>query len=273
MSAKFYSFTIGDIDCTILLDGESSISLERFLRGFPDASEEAYRQAFNTIGQTLEQATSSFNILVLKRADEIILIDTGEAGRPYGGLLLESMASAGLSPADITLVILTHSHGDHILGLMDEDNQPVFSNARYVMSQEELYFWQSRIESKVREQAPILEMMQIQGLDLIAMDAQIIDGITALPLIGHTPGQIGLLIESQGEKILHLADLLHVPIQFEHPEWSAKFDEDTTLSVPTRQNMLTYASQENLLTLFYHLDFPSLGYVKKAEKGFTWEAL
>ncbi|GAB5493294.1 MAG: MBL fold metallo-hydrolase [Phototrophicaceae bacterium] len=272
MTAKVYSFNIGDMDCTVLLDGESSISLERFLRRFPDASEADYRQAFNEIGQNIADARSSFNILMLKMANETILIDAGEAGKPYGGLLLESMTLAGVSPEDISLVILTHSHGDHILGLLDTDNQPAFPNARYVMSQEELVFWQARIESNFPEQALILAMMRQQGLRLIEMDEQIIDGITAIPLIGHTAGQIGLLIESNGEKLLHLADLLHSPIQLAHPEWSAKFDQDTTLSVPTRQNMLTYASEQNLLTLFYHLDFPSLGYIKQDETGFKWEA-
>lgn len=274
MTAKFHSFQIGNIDCTVLLDGVSSISIERFLRRFPDASEQDYRKAFTKIGQSLEQATSVFNILLLKMDDEVILIDAGEAGRPYGGDLLASMALAEIDPQDITLGIITHSHGDHILGLVDDNNQAVFPNARYVMSQAEFDFWRENMAQGASQQLPILSMMRQNNLRLIDMDEEIIRGIKAIPLQGHTDGQIGLLIESHGEALVHLADLLHSPIQFAHPEWSVKFDADAELARQTRQKMLTYAAAESLLTLFYHLDFPSLGYVKRDnEKGFTWHPI
>ena len=274
MTAKFHSFQIGNIDCTVLLDGVSSISIERFLRRFPDASEQDYRKAFTKIGQSLEQATSAFNILLLKMDDEVILVDAGEAGRPYGGDLVASMKLAEIDPQDITLVIITHSHGDHILGLVDNHNHAVFPNAHYVMSQAEFDFWRENIVQGASQQLPILSMMRQNNLRLIDMDEEIIRGIKAIPLQGHTDGQIGLLIESQGEALLHLADLLHSPIQFAHLEWSVKFDADAELARQTRQKMLTYAAAESLLTLFYHLDFPSLGYVKRDnERGFTWHPI
>lgn len=273
MTAKFYSFNVGDFDCTVLLDGETLMSKERFLRGFPDGSEAEYLQAFADIGQTLEQATSSFNLLVLKTDSDTILVDAGEAGRPYGGDMLHSMALAGIDPLEISLIILTHSHGDHILGLVDEDNAPVFPNARYVMSQVELDFWESNMAQGAGDQLPIISMMREKGLRLIDMNEEIVTGITAIPLEGHTTGQIGLLIESGDEKLLHLADLLHSPVQFAHPEWSVKFDNDADLARQKRHEMLTYASVESLLTLFYHLDFPSLGYVKWSETGFAWQVI
>ncbi len=273
MTANFHTFQLGNIDCTVLSDGKSSISVERFLRRFPDASEQDYRQAFIEIGQSLEQATSSFNVLLLRVDDEVILVDAGEAGRPYGGDLLANMALAWIAPQDITLVILTHSHGDHILGLVDDTHAPVFPNARYVMSHAELEFWQENLAQGTSHQMPILSMMRHKDLRLVDMDEEIMPGIRAIPLQGHTKGQIGLLIESGGEALLHLADLLHSPIQFAHPEWSVKFDTDPELARQKRHEMLTYASVESLLTLFYHLDFPGLGYVKWDERGFIWHPI
>jgi glyoxylase-like metal-dependent hydrolase (beta-lactamase superfamily II) len=98
-------------------------------------------------------------------------------------------------------------------------------------------------------------------------------GLTAVPIPGHTPGQIALLFESQSEKLLHMADLLHNPMQFAHPEWSPTFDVDIRCSVPTRRKVLDQAASENLLTLFYHLTFPGLGWVRQAETGFRWQPL
>lgn len=268
MSAKSYNFTIGEIECAVLLDGASNIEVERFLARFPEGTEAEYRQAFAEIGSALEEATSSMNILVAKMGDEVILVD---AGMGYDSLA--AMAETDFSPDDITLVVITHAHGDHVLGLLNEAGESNFPNAQFVISKDELIYWQGRISTDRAAQKPILTMMQTQGLRLIDMEENIIDGVTAMPIPGHTPGQIALLFESDGEKLLHMADLLHSPMQFAHPEWSAKFDADTSVSVPTRQKALQRATDENLLTLFYHLEFPGLGSVKTGKQGFIWEPI
>jgi glyoxylase-like metal-dependent hydrolase (beta-lactamase superfamily II) len=160
-----------------------------------------------------------------------------------------------------------------VLGLISRANEPVFRHATYVISKEELAFWQGRIADGAADQRPIVTMMKAQGLRLIDMHEQFIPGMTAVPIPGHTPGQIAVLVESEHEQLMTMADLLHSPMQFAHPEWSASFDADTSISVPTRRAALGRAADENLLTLFYHLTFPGLGRVKHAAKGFTWEPL
>jgi glyoxylase-like metal-dependent hydrolase (beta-lactamase superfamily II) len=257
----------------VLSDGVSVLGRERFLRAFPDTTETDYRQAYADIRLAFDAAHISFNVFVAKIGNELVLVDTGEGDRPTGGFLLESMRLAGIAPETITRVVITHSHGDHVLGILADAMQPVFPNATYVISKAEMAFWQAHIEDAAPEQRPIVAMMETQGLRLIDMDEEIIPGMTAIPLAGHTPGQIGLLFESENEKLIHLADLLHVPIQFVHPEWWAKFDTNTSLSVPTRRDTLQWAAAENLLTLFYHLTFPGLGHVKQGETGFIWKPL
>ena len=272
-TAKYFSFTVGSLDCTVLLDGISALGRDRFLRAFPSATEPEYRRAYDDIDLAFDDAHIAFNILLVKMGDETVLIDVGEAGKPAGGQLPESLRQADIDPSAITLVVLTHSHGDHILGLLTDDQQAMFPNARYVISKAELAFWQDQIHMQATDQQSIIDMMQSQGLRLIEMNEEIIPGMTALPLPGHTPGQIGLLIESEDEKLLHLADALHTPVQFAHPEWSAKFDDDTSISVPTRRDALVRSADENLLTFFYHLTFPGLGHVKWSDEGFIWEPI
>jgi glyoxylase-like metal-dependent hydrolase (beta-lactamase superfamily II) len=266
LSAKSYSLKVGSIECAVLLDGVSVIGKEGILRRYPDASEAEYRQAFAEVGQSLDAADTSYNIFVVKMGAESILVDSGERRH-----LLESMRLAGIEPEAITQVVITHSHGDHVLGLLRDDHQPVFPQATYVISKPEMAFWQGRIEGGLADQRPIVEMMESKGLRLIEMDEPILPGLTAIPLLGHTPGMIGVLIESGTERLLHLADLLHSPIQFAHPEWSPTYDADTGLSVPTRREALGRAADENMLALFYHLAFPGLGRVRRAGGGFRWE--
>lgn len=273
MSVNSYPFKVGSVDCAVLLDGATVLGKERIVRRYPEATEAEYRQAYADIGLSLDQADSSFNILLIQIGGETVLVDTGEGGRPNGGHLLESMRLTGIAPDAVTLVVLTHAHGDHVLGLLADDGQPAFPQATYVISREELAFWQGRIADGAADQRPIVTMIEAQGLRLIEMDEQIIPGLTAVPIPGHTPGQIALLVESEGETLIHMADLLHSPMQFAHPEWSPSFDVDTSISVPTRCDALRRAADDNMLTLFYHLTFPGLGRVKHAEQGFAWEPL
>lgn len=266
------TFRLGGIDCTVLLDHQAIIGRERFLRRFPQGDESDYARAFAQMGLSLDLAEDNFNILLIRLPDATVLVDSGEGGKPNGGALLASMAQAGISPGEIDLIVITHSHGDHVQGLLDEAQQPLFPQARYIISREEMAFWQARIQAEDSDHGPIVAMMRQQGQRLIDMDEAILPGLWAVPLPGHTPGHIGLRLESQGETLLHMADLLHSPMQLAQPAWSPKYDRDPSLSVLTRRAALQQAADTGCWTLFYHLGFPGLGRVRHAGDGFTWES-
>lgn len=270
-----YSFSVGEIRCTVVLDGASVIGAERIIKRFPNGTEAQYRAAYAEIGRSLDEADSSMNILVLHLADQVIVVDGGEGGRPTGGDMPAALRQAGINLEAVTIVVITHSHGDHIQGLVTANGDLVFPQARYIISAPELEFWQSRIRSGAvgEDQARIVAQLRQRGLQIIAMDASIAPGVSAVPLPGHTPGHIGILVESAGERLLHLADTVHSPMQFRHPEWSPYFDVDTSHSVPTRRAALARAADEGLLTFLYHLTFPGLGRVRRLESCFRWEPL
>lgn len=273
MSANRYAFQVGKIACTVLLDGANVIGKDGILKRFPNASETEYRQAFADIGLSLDEAVSCFNILVAHIGGETVLVDTGLANKPNGGYLPESMALAGIDPAVITLVVITHSHGDHVLGLVTADHEPTFPNARYVISKTEMAVWRRRVEEGAADQRAIIDMLDAKGVRLIDEDEQIVPGLTAVPIPGHTPGQIALILESDNERLIHLADLLHSPMQFAHPEWSPSFDADPGLSAETRRHTLGRAADEDMMVIFYHLPFPGLGRVSRVGTGFAWTPL
>jgi glyoxylase-like metal-dependent hydrolase (beta-lactamase superfamily II) len=271
MSGQFYAFKVGDIDCRVLLDGMTVIGAEGIAGRFPSVPEADAQRAFREVGQSIDDAASSLNILLARIGGETVLFDAGEGGRPKGGGVIPSLRLASIAPEEVTLVVITHTHGDHILGLVDANGQPVYPNARYVISAPERAFWQARIAAQIPEQQGLMDMIEERGVRVIAADEPIMPGLTAVPIPGHTPGQIASLIESGGEKLIHLADLLHSPMQFAYPEWSPRFDADPTISVPTRQELLQRAADENMLAFFYHLPFPGLGRVSRADRGFAWE--
>jgi glyoxylase-like metal-dependent hydrolase (beta-lactamase superfamily II) len=110
-------------------------------------------------------------------------------------------------------------------------------------------------------------------IELVDDGEEIIPGVTAHLAPGHTPGQIALQVESQGEKFLYLVDALLHPIHCEHPEWFAIVDMDKEKTVKTRMEFLTKAANEKMLTMFFHFDFPGLGYVIKKGESWIWEPI
>lgn len=270
MSPQHHQFQIGQIQCTVLLDDATVIGRERMQGRFPTIPETDLEAAYAALGRSLDEADNCFNILHMQAGDATVLIDTGQGGQPNGGLLPESLRAAGLSPADVTLVVLTHTHGDHVMGLLTPDGDPAFPNASYVISAPELDFWKGRLDDAQR---PLLAMMEARGLRVIAPDEAILPWLTASPIPGHTPGQIALEAVSEGASLLHLADLLHTPVQFAHPDWSPRFDTDTSVSVPTRRQTLGRVADENRRVMFYHLAFPGVGTVRREGDAFAWEPL
>lgn len=275
MTAQCYSFKVGNFECSVLLDGVSVIGRAGVLKRFPDASEADYDRVVTAMGVSLDDAVSSFNLLAIKTNEGVILVDTGEGGRPKGGSLLASLKLAGITPEAVTQIIISHADGDHIYGLLSADHEPVFPNAAYVIARDERVFWQQRIADSTPAQQPFLTLMETRGLRLIERDAAILPGISAIMLPGHTPGHTGVLVESEGAKLFYLADVIHQPMQFAHPEWSPTYDVDTTRSVPTRRAALGRVADEAMLALFYHLPFPGLGHIQRAPdgKGFLWQPL
>lgn len=269
--AASYQFRVGQITCTALLDGVTVIGAAGVLKRFHDATEAEYRQAFADMGLSLDEAVSSFNLLVAVVGEETILVDSGEGGRPKGGHLPDEMRQAGIAPETVTRVLITHSDGDHIFGLLAPTGEPVFPNATYVISRPELAYWEQNIAHDKADQRPIVEMMRAKGLRVIEMDEMVLPGVTAFPLSGHTPGHTGYRFESEGEILFNLADQLHSPMQFAHPEWSPTYDVDPQAAAVMRHAALGRAADEDALVMLYHLPFPGLGRVRRAGAGFRWE--
>ncbi len=208
-----------------------------------------------------------YAVFVVKKGADTVLIDTGKGGR-----MLECLQTIDIKPEDVKNVLLTHSHGDHVNGLV-RDGQRVFPNAALWIDSNELAFWKSARNRNHYERCVAL-YGEPKILSPDEKTALAFPELVAVALPGHTPGQAGFLLSSEGGKLFIVADLLHHgAVQFARPDISVRYDYEPERAARTRCKTLKRAAEENLLIAACHLPFPSVGNVKTDGDGFRFEPL
>ena len=192
------------------------------------------------------------------------------------GHLLVNLRAAGVEPAEVDTVIITHAHPDHIGGTLDEQGALVFSGARYVIAREEWEYWMSEAAEQTAP-APFVAIAR-RALDplrnrvtLVEDGDEIVPGIHAVATPGHTPGHLALSIHSADEQLLHIADAALHPLHLEHPDWMPIFDTLPEQAAASKQQIFDRAAREQALVFAHHFPpFPNLGWVTGAAVGWSW---
>ena len=184
--------------------------------------------------------------------------------------ILQLLEQHGLT---LESIILTHGHGDHIGGVASDDGTPTFPNARYVMwrtaweySTSEAHLAQLDEEMVAVVRSRLLPLRE--RIDLIDEETDLLPGVRVAPSLGHRPGHTALVVSSNGEQLLCVADALVLPFQLEYPDWHPVFDSVFEQAATTRRRLLEWAAEENMLLHAYHILFPGLGHV--VPEGETW---
>ncbi len=275
----YYRYRVGDIKVTALLDGYFELPTNIIL-GYDEAAAKASTsQSYRRFSS--ESVPVPVNSYVLDTGKEMILLGAGAPTfmSPTLGQLVPNMRAAGIDPDDITTVLLTHTHPDHVASLADGDGNRFFKNATLMLSETE---WNFIHNDDIRNAAP----KEFQGMidfarfalapydkdrQMFTGETELFPSITSSPLPGHTPGHTGYEIRSNGEQLFFWGDIIHfLTLQFANPDWKVIFDADVELANKTRRAILERASAEKMAVAGAHLDFPGIGYVETSGETYRY---
>ena len=282
MSDESFPFEIGNFGCIAVSDGTFAYPDHSF---FVNAPKERLEQILREHNIQPGEITIPWTCLLINTGQHRVLVDTGGgAGVPSAGKLLRNLQAEGIEPLDIDTVILTHGHPDHIGGNTDAKGKPAFPNARYVMWKDEWEFWTSEPDlaqlQSAEEFKQIMLMVarknlpSIQGqLDLVDRETEILPGIQAIAVPGHTPGHMALAISSGSEQLLYISDAVLHPIHLEQPDWYPGFDLVPEQAMATRRRLLDRVAAEKVLVIASHFPFPGLGHVIQKGEAWQWQPI
>ncbi|MGE3993196.1 MBL fold metallo-hydrolase [Pseudorhodoplanes sp.] len=225
------------------------------------------------------------SVLLLKTGRNTVLVDTGSGpgGDPNVGKLLKNLQATGIDSAEIDSIIFSHCHPDHIAGTLDVEGNPVFPNAHYYISENELAHWSAET---VRVNSLIPEAMKdfvvctakraLQAINsrmsAVRSGQEFLPGIRALDGAGHSPGQIALAVTSGSNTLVHAADVIaNSTVAFKYPRWASAVDEDRDLAATTRQRLLDQLSADRVQMFAPHIHFPGIGYVERRHSEYVWQ--
>ncbi|MEL6278909.1 MAG: MBL fold metallo-hydrolase [Pseudomonadota bacterium] len=222
------------------------------------------------------------NHVLIETGEDLVLVDVGSGERfqPTAGKLVENLDLAGYAPEDVTKVVLTHAHPDHVWGMLDEFEDDLrFPEAEHIVGAAEFDWWMAadRVASLPDDLKPFAVGAQ-QSFEPIAdrlvMAKDGLDVATGCRLIatpGHTPGHMSLIVESGDQTMLVAGDAInHGYVAFEHPDWRPAFDFDKDLAVATRKRLLEMCASDRMLISAYHLPFPGVGHAARAGQAYRY---
>ncbi|MEP5727896.1 MAG: MBL fold metallo-hydrolase [Sulfitobacter sp.] len=252
-------FTLGDFKVTTLLVGSRSVENPHQIFGLnvDDAT-------FNDVSADNFLATDAaqffFTPTVVNTGSDVILFDTGLNAEGT----TKALNAAGYDASDVTHVVITHMHGDHIGGLTDAGGNETFAGAAYVTGQVEFDAWaKTDNEGFAGKVKPLAEKFSFIG-----SGDDVRSGITAVESFGHTPGHMSYMLESGGKQLLLMADTAnHYVWSVAYPDWEVRFDMDKAAAAATRKKIMDMASADRFPLIGYHMPFPGMGYIKTRGEG------
>ena len=273
----FYRTMLGDFEITALSDGTIALDVAKLLAEPAAKTDAALAKAF--VHGPLE---TSVNAYLVNTGSRLVLIDAG-AGTLFGptlGKLLANLKAAGYQPEQIDDVFVTHMHPDHVGGL-SANGVRVFPNATLHADKRDSDFWLSRSNL---DQAPEASKGFFQGAmasvnpyvaagkyQPFESDGEPVPGVRTLASVGHTAGHTSYLVESKGQRLLVIGDLIHVAaVQFADPGVTMAFDNDAKAAALSRSAVFKVAAKDGALVGAAHLQFPGLGHLRAAGPSWQW---
>ncbi len=265
--ADTFGFRIGALDAVALRDGTIDVANDGKTFGVGQSTD-AVAALLAAAGQPTDALHLSIQPLLVRSGARVLLFDTGAADASWAraGRLPASLRAAGVEPAQVTDVLVSHAHPDHVGGLLARDGALAFPNAAIHLSAPE---WDAL---KADAGAAALVAAITPKVATFAPGAEVVPGVvTAVDVAGHTKGHSAYEIASGGERLLYLGDAAHhYVVSVQRPEWTVQYDQDAPRAQASRRALLQRAADGNLRVYSVHFPFPGIGHVKAQGEGFVW---
>lgn len=267
-NVPYAHYKVGDFIITTLLAGSRQLEEPQKTFGMNVSPEEfAKASAENLIASDAFKAF--FTPTVVHTGTEVVLFDTGLGGDVPG--VVTALAGAGYAPEDITTLVITHMHPDHIGGLMT-GGKPTFPNAKIFTGTTEYDFWvKMGPENRIGGMVANMLTPMAEKITFLEDGGAVTTGITAMAAFGHTPGHMTYMLESNGQQLLIAADIAnHYVWSLAHPDWEVRFDADKAAAAASRRKVLGMLAADKIPFIGYHMPFPAVGYVVGRGDGFHY---
>ncbi|MHA7776760.1 MBL fold metallo-hydrolase [Roseibium sp. M-1] len=280
LAAARASLTIGDHTITVLSDGHLSLPMNFIL---PEQSPEEIAALLSPHGLATDMLTPDCNVTLMTSGDRVVLFDTGAGPnfQPTAGALPANLEAAGIAPEDVTDVVFTHAHPDHLWGILDEFDDPLYPEARLWVPQAEWDYWRAddTLEKMPDERKAFVVGAQSRfeaiedNVAMVTPGQEVLPGVEAVDTAGHTPGHMSYMIHGGAENLLVVGDAItNSVISFERPDWVSGSDQDRDLGIKTRMALLDRLAQDRARVIGYHFPHPGGGFVERSGTAYRFVA-
>ncbi|MCK7615352.1 MBL fold metallo-hydrolase [Roseibium sediminicola] len=266
------ALSLGDHQIMVFSDGHLTLPMNFIL---PDRSEAEIAALLEPHGLATDVLTPNCNITLLKSGDRLVLFDVGSGTnfQPTAGELPAKLEAAGIDPSNITDVVLTHAHPDHLWGILDDFDDPLYPEASIWVPEAEWDYWRAddTLANMPEERKSFVVGAQARfeaiedQVSMIRPGQEMLPGVEAVDTAGHTPGHMSYVIHGGGDSVMVVGDAItNTVISFEKPGWASGSDQDRDMGIATRMALLDRLAQENTRLIGYHFPHPGNGRVEKA---------